>query len=81
MDHFTRTFLKGPITDINNKFILPNLSMHQHNIDYIGPDFRQLVTSLTHSSVKFQPNINLFYSLLKLEPSFEDYSFGKLKKF
>lgn len=53
--------------------------MYQHNIDYIGPDFRQLVMSLTHSSVKFQPNINLFYSLLKLEPSFEDYSFGKWK--
>jgi len=77
MDHFVRTFLKGPITDINHKFILPNLSMYQHNDDYIGPDFRQLVMSLTHSSIQFQPNTNLFYSLLILEPSFEQYSFSK----
>jgi len=78
LDHFIRTFLRGPITDINHKFILPNLSLNQHNIDYIGPDFRQLVMSLTHSSVQLQPNTNLFYSLLILEPAFESYSFGKL---
>lgn len=77
MDHFVRTFLKGPITDINHKFILPNLSMYQHNVDYVGPDFRQLVMSLVHSSIQFRPDTNLFYSLLILEPSFEEYSFGK----
>lgn len=71
--------MRGPITDINHKFILPNLSMNQHNFDYIGPDFRQLVMSITDSSVQIQPNTNLFYSLLILEPSFESYSFGKFK--
>lgn len=79
MDHFIRTFLKGPITDINHKYILPNLSLNQHTDDYIGPDFRQLVMALTHSSIEFQPNTNLFYSLLKLEPTFESYLFGKYK--
>lgn len=77
MDHFIRTFLKGPISDINHKFILPNLSLDQNKTDYIGPDFRQLVMSLTHSAIQFQSNTNLFYSLLILEPSFEQYSFGK----
>lgn len=71
--------MKGPISDINHKFILPTLSLDQNKIDYIGPDFRQLVMSLTHSTIPFQPNTNLFYSLLILEPSFEQYSFGKLK--
>ncbi|XP_050422907.1 ubiquitin-protein ligase E3C [Adelges cooleyi] len=75
MDHFVRTFLKGPISDINHKFILPNLSLEQNQPDYIGPDFRQLVMSLTHSPIQFQPNTNLFYSLLILEPSVEQYSF------
>lgn len=79
LDHFTRTFLRGPITDINHKFILPNLSIYDHNIDHIGPDFRQLVMSLTHSSVQLQPNTNLLYSLLILEPTIESYSFGKSK--
>lgn len=77
MDHFVRTFLKGPISDINHKFILPNLSIDQNKVDYVGPDFRQLVTSLTHFSTQLQPNTNLFYSLLILEPSLEQYSFGK----
>ncbi|VVC25277.1 Hypothetical protein CINCED_3A008949 [Cinara cedri] len=75
MDNFVRTFLKGPITDINRRFLLPTLSSDQQNINYVGPDFRQLVISLSHSSVQFQPNINLFYSLLILEPTFEQYSF------
>lgn len=77
MDHFIRTFLEGPISDINHKFILPKLSRHQNKVGYVGPDFRQLVMSLAHSPTQFQPNINLFYSLLILEPSFEHYSFGK----
>lgn len=76
-DHFIRIFMRGPITDINQKFILPSLSLNQQDVDYIGPDFRQLVMSLTHSSIKLQPNTNLFYSLLMLEPSFVSYSFGK----
>lgn len=79
MDHFVRTFLKGPISDINHKFILPTLSLDQNKIDYVGPDFRQLVMSLTHSSTQFKPNTNLFFSLLILEPSCEDYSFGNYK--
>lgn len=69
--------MRGPITDINQKFILPSLSFNQQDVDYIGPDFRQLVVSLTHSLTQLQPNTNLFYSLLMLEPSFEPYSFGK----
>lgn len=77
-DHFIRIFMRGPITDINQKFILPSLSFNQQDVDYIGPDFRQLVMSLTHSSTQLQPNTNLFYSLLMLEPCFEPYSFGKL---
>lgn len=76
MDQFIRTFLKGPISDINQKFILPNLSVDQNKNDYIGPDFRQLIMALSHSSIQFQPNTNLFYSLLILEPSIEQYSFG-----
>lgn len=76
MNHFIRTFLKGPISDINHKFILPSLSLDQNKVDYIGPDFRQLVLSLTRSSTQFkQMNTNLLYSLLILEPSFEEYSF------
>lgn len=77
MENFVRTFLKGPISDINHRFLLPTLSSDQQNINYVGPDFRQLVISLSHSSIQFQPNINLFYSLLILEPTFEQYSFGK----
>jgi len=78
MNHFIRTFLKGPISDINHKFILPSLSLDQNKADYIGPDFRQLILSLTHSSTLLkQMNTNLFYSLLIIEPSFEEYSFGK----
>ncbi|XP_050541390.1 ubiquitin-protein ligase E3C isoform X2 [Daktulosphaira vitifoliae] len=75
MDHFVRTFLKGPITDINHKFILPNLSQEQNTIDYVGPDFKQLVIFLTNSPIQYQPNTNLFYSLLILEPYFDKYSF------
>lgn len=77
MDNFVRTFLKGPISDINHRFLLSTLSSDQKNINYVGPDFRQLVMSLSHSPNQFQPNTNLFYSLLILEPSFEHYSFGK----
>lgn len=62
---------------MNHRFVLPTLSSHQHDVDYIGPDFRQLIMSLSHSSIRLQPDTNLFYSLLVLEPSCEQYSFGK----